>query len=202
MDEAKCSFCSGPNEFDDRSVVPSGTNSRRFEEARTDLRRVEVVHRGDAARDVAEVGRRGWSAGVVFGRVWTREGHDGNAVECRQGHDPVVAACAGDGAGGRRRKADRVCRPPVLLREYVLELCMRDEVAAPERATVGCGGPTVLEEGRQAGHYKQLIIVAAPAMLGDLRPRLSDATEKLVTAEFSKDLTGHDPADIIALIDA
>ena len=59
-----------------------------------------------------------------------------------------------------------------------------------------------LEDGRQAGHYKQLIIVAAPAMLGDLRPRLSDATSKLVTAEFSKDLAGHDPAEITALIDA
>ena len=45
-----------------------------------------------------------------------------------------------------------------------------------------------LEEGRQAGHYTQLIIVAAPAMLGELRRQLSDPTGKLVVAEYSKDL--------------
>lgn len=58
-----------------------------------------------------------------------------------------------------------------------------------------------LEEGRVAGQYKQLVIVAAPAMLGDLRRRLSDTTSKLVAAEFDKDLAGHDPAEIAALID-
>lgn len=59
-----------------------------------------------------------------------------------------------------------------------------------------------LEAGRQAGHFKQLIIVAAPAMLGDLRQQLSAATTKLVAAEFSKDLAGEEPTAIAALIDA
>jgi len=60
----------------------------------------------------------------------------------------------------------------------------------------------LLEAGRQAGCYQQLIIVAAPAMLGDLRQQLSAATTKLVAAEFSKDLTGQEPAAVAALIDA
>ena len=59
-----------------------------------------------------------------------------------------------------------------------------------------------LEEGRQAGHYTQLIIVAAPAMLGELRHQLSDPTGKLVVAEYSKDLAGHDAAAVAALIDS
>ena len=59
-----------------------------------------------------------------------------------------------------------------------------------------------LEAGRQAGHFKKLIVIAAPAMLGELRRQFSDATAKMVTAEFSKDLTAQDPAAIVTLIDA
>jgi len=60
----------------------------------------------------------------------------------------------------------------------------------------------VLEAGRQAGHFKQLILVAAPALLGELRAQLDDATVKLVRDEIDKDMTDATPAEIAALIDS
>jgi len=47
----------------------------------------------------------------------------------------------------------------------------------------------VLEEKRSTGAFDRLIIVAAPAALGDLRPALSEAVRLTVLAELPKDLT-------------
>ena len=60
----------------------------------------------------------------------------------------------------------------------------------------------LLESGRKAGRYKHLIIVAAPALLGELRATLGEATRTLVAAEYAKDLAGHSPATVAELIDA
>jgi protein required for attachment to host cells len=60
----------------------------------------------------------------------------------------------------------------------------------------------VLESARQADRFKHLVIVAGPAMLGELRAQLDAATAKLVLAEFNKELTGHAPEAIAKLIDA
>jgi protein required for attachment to host cells len=60
----------------------------------------------------------------------------------------------------------------------------------------------VLESGRKADRYKRLVIVAAPAMLGELRHHLDQATGKLVAEEFDKEMTGREPEAIISLIDA
>ncbi len=59
----------------------------------------------------------------------------------------------------------------------------------------------VLESARQSGQYKQLIIVAAPAMLGELRGQLDTATLACVVAEFNKEMTGQQPDVIAKLID-
>jgi protein required for attachment to host cells len=48
-----------------------------------------------------------------------------------------------------------------------------------------------LDEFRQAGKLRSLIVVAPPRMLADLRRFLSDQTKALVTAEIDKDLTKH-----------
>jgi len=47
----------------------------------------------------------------------------------------------------------------------------------------------VLEEKRQAGAFDRLIIAAAPAALGDLRPALTEAVKLTIVAELPKDLT-------------
>ncbi len=59
----------------------------------------------------------------------------------------------------------------------------------------------LLESARQSGQYKQLIIVAAPAMLGELRGQLDAATLACVVAEFNKEMTGQQPDVIAKLID-
>ena len=59
----------------------------------------------------------------------------------------------------------------------------------------------VLESGRSADRYQHLVIIAAPALLGELRARISGTTRALVSAEFDKHMTGQAPADIAALID-
>ena len=58
-----------------------------------------------------------------------------------------------------------------------------------------------LAEGRRAGAFEQLIIVAAPAMLGELRAQLDGPTAVRVTAEFDKDLAGQDVAAVQRLLD-
>jgi protein required for attachment to host cells len=60
----------------------------------------------------------------------------------------------------------------------------------------------VLESARQSGRYKQLIIVAAPVMLGELRGQLDAATSACVVAEFNKEMTRQQPDVIAQLIDA
>ncbi len=59
-----------------------------------------------------------------------------------------------------------------------------------------------LESGRQAGNFKQLILVAAPALLGELRTQLNDPTAKLIRVAVDKDMTDATPARIAELIDA
>jgi protein required for attachment to host cells len=47
----------------------------------------------------------------------------------------------------------------------------------------------VLEEKRQEGAFDRLVIAAAPAALGDLRPALSEDLKAMILAELPKDLT-------------
>lgn len=58
-----------------------------------------------------------------------------------------------------------------------------------------------LEAARIADRYAQLVIVAAPAMLGELRAHLDAPTASCVTAEYSKELAGQDPEAVAKLID-
>jgi protein required for attachment to host cells len=60
----------------------------------------------------------------------------------------------------------------------------------------------LLDEGRQSNNYQQLIIIAAPALLGELRAQLNPATRKLVTTELDKDIVGQGPVVVADLIDA
>ena len=46
-----------------------------------------------------------------------------------------------------------------------------------------------LEKKRSEGRFQRLVIAAAPAALGDLRPALSDAVKQTIIAELPKDLT-------------
>ncbi len=59
-----------------------------------------------------------------------------------------------------------------------------------------------LESARKASRFDQLIIIAAPAMLGELRHQLDEPTASLVTMEFDKELTDRDPETIAKLLDA
>ena len=47
----------------------------------------------------------------------------------------------------------------------------------------------VLDEKHSEGAFQRLVIAAAPAALGDLRPALSDAVRGTILAELPKDLT-------------
>ncbi len=47
----------------------------------------------------------------------------------------------------------------------------------------------ILEEGRNAGAYNELVLVAAPRTLGDLREVMSERVRELVRHEIHKDLT-------------
>jgi protein required for attachment to host cells len=46
-----------------------------------------------------------------------------------------------------------------------------------------------LETMRQQGRFNRLIIAAAPAALGDIRPALSERVRETIVAELPKDLT-------------
>lgn len=59
----------------------------------------------------------------------------------------------------------------------------------------------VLESARSADRFQHLVIVAAPAVLGELRSQLSSATQKRVAVEIDKHMTGQEPAAVAALID-
>ncbi|GBD43918.1 hypothetical protein HRbin40_01401 [bacterium HR40] len=47
----------------------------------------------------------------------------------------------------------------------------------------------LLEEGLNNGQYGELVLVAAPRMLGDLRTALSDRVRSCIVEEVDKDLT-------------
>lgn len=53
-----------------------------------------------------------------------------------------------------------------------------------------------LDKARTDNRLKDLILIAAPAMLGELRNALSAETKKLVGTEIDKDLTQHSLEDI------
>jgi len=53
-----------------------------------------------------------------------------------------------------------------------------------------------LDDARKSDKFKQLIIVAAPALLGNLRSGLNDQTRKMVSLELDKNLSQLNPADI------
>lgn len=47
----------------------------------------------------------------------------------------------------------------------------------------------MLDEKHREGQFQRLVIAAAPAALGDLRPALSEAVKATIIAELPKDLT-------------
>ena len=47
----------------------------------------------------------------------------------------------------------------------------------------------MLEQKHNEGAFERLVIAAAPAALGDLRPALSDGVRETIMAELPKDLT-------------
>ncbi|MGB5276748.1 MAG: host attachment protein [Gammaproteobacteria bacterium] len=53
-----------------------------------------------------------------------------------------------------------------------------------------------LDDARKSDKFKQLIIVAAPALLGNLRSGLNDQTRKMVSLELDKNLSQLNPDDI------
>ncbi len=53
-----------------------------------------------------------------------------------------------------------------------------------------------LDDGRKSNKFKQLIIVAAPALLGNLRSGLNEQTRKLVSLELDKNLSQLNPVEI------
>jgi len=59
----------------------------------------------------------------------------------------------------------------------------------------------VLDDGRKADNYQRLIVVAGPALLGELRAQLNPATRKLVTTELDKDVAGQGPEVVVDLLD-
>lgn len=56
----------------------------------------------------------------------------------------------------------------------------------------------MLDEKRTAGAYDRLVIAAAPAALGDLRPALTEQVRRVVVAELAKDLTNIPMPDLPA----
>ena len=53
-----------------------------------------------------------------------------------------------------------------------------------------------LDDARKSAKFKQLIIVAAPSLLGNLRSGLNDQTRKLVSLELDKNLSQLTPVEI------
>lgn len=53
-----------------------------------------------------------------------------------------------------------------------------------------------LDDSRKSDRCKNLIIVAAPGLLGNLRGELNDQTRKMVTLELDKNLSHLNPNDI------
>ncbi|MEA3412038.1 MAG: host attachment protein [Pseudomonadota bacterium] len=55
-----------------------------------------------------------------------------------------------------------------------------------------------LDRGRKSGDLKQLVIVAAPALLGLLRKHMSAETARLITLELDKNITQMDISELRA----
>lgn len=53
-----------------------------------------------------------------------------------------------------------------------------------------------LDDERKANKLNNLLLVAAPAFLGELREHLSNATKELIAFELDKNLAHHDIQDI------
>ena len=53
-----------------------------------------------------------------------------------------------------------------------------------------------LDDARKSDKFKQLIIVAAPSLLGNLRSGLNDQTRKMVSLELDKNLSQLNPDEI------
>lgn len=53
-----------------------------------------------------------------------------------------------------------------------------------------------LDDARKSDKFKQLIIVAAPSLLGNLRSGLNDQTRKMVSLELDKNLSQLNPVEI------
>jgi len=53
-----------------------------------------------------------------------------------------------------------------------------------------------LDDARKSDKFKQLIIVAAPSLLGNLRSGLNDQTKKMVSLELDKNLSSLNPDEI------
>lgn len=53
-----------------------------------------------------------------------------------------------------------------------------------------------LESARQADHFDQLVLVAPPVFLGELRRHLSPSTSRLVEREVGKNLVREDSASL------
>ncbi len=58
-----------------------------------------------------------------------------------------------------------------------------------------------IEAGRTGGDFQHLMLVAAPTVLGAIRPILSQSSGQLIVSEVSKNLAHHEPADIQKIID-
>ena len=59
----------------------------------------------------------------------------------------------------------------------------------------------VLDAKHSEGAFERLVIIAAPAALGDLRPALSDAVRGTILAELPKDLTNMPTAKLAEHLD-
>lgn len=53
-----------------------------------------------------------------------------------------------------------------------------------------------IEQGRSAGQFEELVLVAPPAFLGALRKELSSNSERLVSLELNKELVQATPDEI------
>jgi len=63
-----------------------------------------------------------------------------------------------------------------------------DPVAVRERRFAG-ELAALLNDKHAAGRFDRLVIAAAPAALGDIRPALADEVRQVILAEIPKDLT-------------
>jgi len=55
---------------------------------------------------------------------------------------------------------------------------------------------TYLDDARKANKLSKLLLIVAPAFLGELRAQFSNELSKLIVFELSKNMAAHDAADI------